>query len=139
MFSRIPHILLGAAIMCPGMHACMAQSASAPVSRADVKAQTRAAEKAGQLIPAGEGVSPVPEKQTKSNYTRAERKAATVEARKNGDLVPTGDAGEEEKIAKDETKARSTKTRADRKAETIAARRAGQLIPAGEGPTTPAK
>ena len=51
--------------------------ASAPASRAEVKAETKAAEKAGKLTPAGEGAAPVAKSDEKSTMTRAERKAAT--------------------------------------------------------------
>jgi hypothetical protein len=128
--------LLAGACLALSTQVSRAQASSDPVSRADVKAETRAAEKAGQLTPAGEGVPPMPQKQSKSSYTRAERKASTLQASKSGDLIPAGDAGQEKEIAVKEAKSRSTKTRAERKAETLAARKAGQLIPAGEGPTS---
>ena len=57
--------------------------ASAPASRAEVKSETMAAEKAGKLTPAGEGSAPVEKSNAKSTKTRAERKAETQEARKD--------------------------------------------------------
>jgi hypothetical protein len=70
-----------------------AQGADAPKSRADVKAETRAAEKAGKLVPAGEGpIAPTPSRQ--SNTTRAQRKADTLHARKAGELESTGEASD---------------------------------------------
>ena len=118
----------------------LAQTNDAPLTRSQVKEQTRAAERSNQLTPAGEGSSPVPAKEPRSSYTRAERKSATVQARKAGDLLPAGDSAVERKLAKDQAKApRSTKTRAQRKSETLAAAKAHQLIPAGEGPLAPTK
>jgi hypothetical protein len=115
---------------------CFAQAASAPLTRSEVKTETRAAAKAHELIPAGEAIAPIPAKVPKSNYTRAQRKVDTLQARKNGDLSPVGDAADEERAAKQQARApRSTKTRSQRKAETLAAAKAHQLIPAGEGPT----
>src|SRR4029078_3080703 len=63
--------------------------ASAPPSRADVKGETRAAEKPHTLTPAGEAERPTTGTPGKgSTTTRAERKAATVEARKKHQLAP---------------------------------------------------
>jgi hypothetical protein len=122
-----------ACVLC---QAAMAQSASAPMSRAEVKAETRAAEKAGKLTPAGEG--PEFKVPRTSNKTRAERKADTLAARKAGALDPAGDAD----IALQDRKTRAqptTVSRAARKAETRAEEKSGQLIPAGEGPGAPKK
>ena len=47
--------------------------ASAPAARAEVKAETKAAEKAGKLTPAGEGAGPTDKATAKSSKTRAER------------------------------------------------------------------
>ena len=44
--------------------------ASAPAARADVKAETKAAEKAGTLTPAGEGVATTDKAATKSTKSR---------------------------------------------------------------------
>ena len=93
-------------------------------TRAEVKAQTRAAQKAHQLVPPGEGS--LPERPFKPQKTRGDRKAETKIARQNGQLLPAGEI---------EPKAppfHSEKTRAQRKAETRQAAKAGQLIPAGE-------
>jgi len=122
-----------ACVLC---QAVMAQSASAPVSRADVKAETRAAEKSGKLTPAGEG--PEVKVSRTSTKTRAERKADTLAARRAGTLDPAGDADiarNDRKIAAQPT----TVSRAARKAETRAQEKSGQLIPAGEGPGAPRK
>jgi hypothetical protein len=114
-----------------------AQGADAPKSRADVKAETRAAEKAGKLVPAGEGpIAPTPSRQ--SNTTRAQRKADTLHARKAGELESTGEASDA-KAERAEQARPSTTSRQQRKADTRAARQAGTLIPAGEGPGAPRK
>jgi hypothetical protein len=125
--------LLTASLLC---HAAMAQTAAAPLTRAEVKAETRAEEKAGELTPAGQGpqfkVSPT------STKTKAQSKAQTLAARKAGALEPAGDA--EIQIVDRQTEAqRTTVNRASRKAETRAEEKAGQLIPAGEGPGSPRK
>ena len=107
---------------------------SAPVTRAEVKAETRTAEKSGQLVPAGEG--PEFHDSMKSSKTRAQRKAETRAARKAGELEPAGDA----EIAKEDREILAQKTtvnRADRKAQTRAQEKAGKLTPAGEGPDAP--
>ena len=109
---------------------------SQPVTRAEVKAETRAAEKAGKLVPAGEGPTFVVPKT--SNTTRAKRKADTLAAEKAGQIAPAGDA----EIAMEDQAIRAQKTttnRAERKAQTRALERSGRLIPAGEGPDAPKK
>jgi hypothetical protein len=113
------------------------QDNSTPVTREQRKAETRAAEKAGKLTPAGEGRPTTPDSNTKSTKTRAQRKAETRIARKNGELTPAGEAGEM-KEEEAERSLHSTKTRAERKAETRLARKNGELLPAGEGPGAPA-
>ena len=69
-----------------------AAQASAPVTREQRKAETAAANKAGQLTPAGVGGAPVAKSAAPSgsSVTREQRKAATVEAQKKGELVPAG-------------------------------------------------
>jgi hypothetical protein len=108
----------------------------APVTRAEVKAETRAAEKAGKLVPAGQGPEfTVP---TKSNTTRAKRKADTLAAEKAGEIPPAGD----DEIAMQDEQMRAQKTtvdRARRKAQTRELEKSGRLIPAGEGPDAPKK
>ena len=109
---------------------------NAPLTRAEVKAETRAAEKAGQLVPAGQGPEfPV---SMKSNTTREKRKADTRAAEKAGEIPPAGDA---EMAMQDEaTRAqKTTVNRAERKAQTRALEKAGKLTPAGEGPDAPKK
>ena len=112
---------------------------AAPASRAEVKAETRQAQKEHRLVPAGEGSTPPNAKPApRSSKTRAQRKAETVAARNAGLIAPTGEAN----TLKTDRQARSTtstKTRAQRKAETRAAAKANELIPAGEGSGTPKK
>jgi hypothetical protein len=111
--------------------------ASAPVSRADVKAETRALEKAGKLTPAGEGGAPqVGPAASGPTTTRAQRKAETKAAEKAGKLTP---AGPNQKADQAYQAASSSKTRAQRKAETVEARKKGELVPAGEGSPAPSK
>ena len=71
--------------------------ASSP-SRAEVKAETRAAEKSGQLGPAGEAADVKQEQAeraaTKSTMTRADRKAQTRADEKAGKIAPAGEAAD---------------------------------------------
>lgn len=111
--------------------------ASAPLSRAEVKAETRAAEKAGQLTPAGQGSAPtVKASDAGPAKTRAERKAETLAARKAGTLTPAGSSQNPDAA---ERARKSTKTRAERKAETLEAAKKGELVPAGQGSPAPTK
>jgi hypothetical protein len=103
--------------------------ASAPLSRADVKAETKAAAKAGQLTPAGEGSTPMDKPTTKSTKTRAERKAETKAAVKAGAIPKAGE------ISPPATPSTGpTASRADVKADTKAAVKAGTIPKAGEAP-----
>jgi hypothetical protein len=115
------------------------QTASAQASsptRAAVKAETRTAEKAGKLTPAGEAASPTIAPASGPTTTRAERKAATLAARKAGTLTP---AGPNQKADVAIQKQPPTKTRAERKAETLEAKKKGELVPAGQGSPTDVK
>lgn len=113
----------------------MAQ-ASAPLSRAEVKAETRDAEKSGKLTPAGQGGAPAAAPAAGPTKTRAQRKAETIEARKAGTLAP---AGSTQKADVADRLKPTTKTRAERKAETREAAKKGELVPAGEGTAAPKK
>jgi hypothetical protein len=114
------------------------QETAAPRARADVKAETRSAEKAGKLVPAGQGPTGDKDAAFKSTKTRAQRKAETREARREGELEPTGEAaGLKEERAEDS--APSTTSRALRKAQTRELEKAGKLTPAGQGPDAPRK
>ena len=117
-------------------HSAMGQDASVPKSRADVKNETRAAEKAGQIPAASEAADPSVSGSSPSSKTRGQRKAETRAAARSKQLAPAG-----ESAAPLEPKATSTSTtsRAERKAETRAAAKAKQLSPAGEGSDAPKK
>lgn len=118
-----------AAVLTP---AASAQTdASKPTSRAEVKEETKAAAKAGQLLPPGEaGVKGAAA--PKSTKTRAERKAETMQARKEGKLLPSGEATYKASVSQPDATKGSTKTRAERKAETQKAAKEGQLLRPGE-------
>ena len=65
-------------------------TAGAPVSREQRKAETAAANRAGQLTPAGEGpVAPAPSKT--STMSREQRKAQAKADQKAGKMVPAGE------------------------------------------------
>ncbi len=118
-----------------GAQAVLAQSPT----RAEVKAETAAANKAG-AIP-GTGSSNVPaaaagaespkEKAMTSDTTRAERKAKTAEANKAGAIPGTGSSNVPAAAAGAESPKKqamtSDTTRAQRKADTAAANKAGDI------------
>ena len=110
-------------------------SASAPVSREQRKADTAAANKAGQLTPAGQGGAPVSKSAATagSAVSRDQRKADTAAANKAGQLAP---AGATQKADVADAARKPTKTREQRKVETDEARKKGELTPAGEGGPT---
>jgi len=97
--------------------------ASSP-SRADVKAETKAAGKSGQLAPAGDRPTQQPSKS--SNTTREARKSQTKADQKAGNLAEAGESQSPQPSKSSET------TRADRKAQTKADQKAGKIQPAGE-------
>ncbi len=110
------------------------QDASAPKSRAEVKNETRAAEKAGQIPAVSEAADPMAS--GPSTKTRGQRKAETRAAAQNKQLAP---AGESAAPLEAKTTSTSTMSRAERKAQTRAAAKAKQLEPAGEGSDAPKK
>ena len=87
-----------------------------------------AANKAGELVPAGQG-GPGMTVPSGSSMTRDERKAQTKADAKSGNLASAGEASKRKATP---TPSKSTKTRAERKAETKAANKAGE-IKSGEG------
>jgi len=108
--------------------------ASSP-SRADVKAETKAAEKSGKLTPAGEGPGTMgtsAQKGATSSKSRSERKSETQAAAKSKQLTP---AGEGPGNAGTGATPGSNTTKEARKAETKAAAKNKQLTPAGEAAT----
>ena len=100
---------------------------TAPVTRDQRKAETAAANKSGQLTPAGQG-GPAMAAPTGAPVTSSERKAQAQADAKAGNMAGAGDAG----AHKPAPKTKSTKTRSERKAETAAANKSGQ-IKSGEG------
>ena len=105
-----------------------AQGDDPTTSRADVKAQTRAANKSNDLWRGGEG--PLPTQPFMSEKSRSQRKGDTISARRAGELKPSGEADYKANVARP---ARTDKTRAERKSETLAAAKSGNLAPSGEG------
>ena len=104
--------------------------ASAPVSRADVKAETKAAPK----TPAGQGPGAMTSgKAGPSDLTRDERKAQTKADAKSGQLTPAG--GGEQKADKADKATKTTMTKDERKAQTKADQKNKKMTPAGEAAT----
>jgi len=119
-----------------GAQAVLAQSSP---TRAEVKAETAEANKAGQIPGTGGGNVPDAATGTKSpkeqaatsDTTRAQRKATTAEANKAGQIPGTG-VGNVPAAAAGTTSpkaaaATSDTTRAQRKADTAAANKAGEI------------
>jgi len=103
--------------------------ASAPVSREQRKADTAAANKSGQLAPAGGSLPEAKSTAPASTMTREQRRAATAEANKSGQLAPAGGS----LPAAKSTAKPSTKTKAQRAAEIEEARKKGDMVPPGGG------
>jgi len=121
-------IVLMGAVAIAGSLACQvaaAQAASSP-SRADVKAETAAAAKTGEM---GAGVhgGPKPKTTGTSTMTREERKKTTAEASKTGEMGAGVHGG-----PKPKSTGTSTTTRAERKKSTAEANKKGELAPAGD-------
>jgi len=93
-----------------------------PVTREQHKADTAAANKAGELVPAGQG-GPKMAVPSGSTMTKDERKAQAQADAKAGQIAGAGDAAAHQPAPK----TKSTKTRSDRKAETKAANKSGQI------------
>jgi len=106
--------------------------ASAPVTRAERKAETSAANKAGKLSPAGEGPGAMASAPPKaSDKTRMERKDTAKSDIKTGATKPAGEGAELKNDKADKAKG-SDKTRMERKDQTKADIKAGATQPAGE-------
>jgi hypothetical protein len=97
--------------------AALADTETAARSRAEVKQETIAAMKAGQIA-SGEFM---PTETPASTKTRAQRKAETMEARGKGELVHSGISTYRASLSQQNATAKSTKTRAERKGETMEA------------------
>ena len=121
-------VLAAAAVALFAQGAFAQDAASAPKSRADVKAEAK-----GSKTPAGEA-GQAPAKEPKSTMTKAERKAETQKAKQAHELAPAGEAAGEKAAASGvkASKADIQKARAERKAKTAEARKEGKLAPAGE-------
>ena len=134
---QIPRLLTGTlalALAAALGSAAYAQSDNQPVSRADVKAQTSAANKAGQMPAGEEDATKQQMPSTPSTKTREQRKAETLEANRNGGLGSPGQSlYKVNNTSQREDLAKSTKTRADGKAETMQATKEHKMMPAGEG------
>ena len=104
--------------------------ASAPVTREQRKADTAAANKSGNLAPAGQGPGAMASQpSTGSDKTRTDRKAQTQADIKSGKTAP---AGEGPGAAAKANTSTSDKTREQRKAQTQADIKSGATQPAGE-------
>ena len=123
--------LLGLAVAAAIGSAAYAQTEQ-PASRADVKAQTKAANKAGQMVPGEEDPS-IKQPAAKSTKNRADMKAETKAANKDGGLGNSGKATyKAHNVTPREQLSKSTKTRAEGKAETKEAVKEHKTPPAGE-------
>ncbi len=139
--------LAAIAVAVSGALVSFAVCAQSP-NRADVKAETRAAQSAGELAPAGQqplplGVATQPggdqAKTTPSDRSRASVKAKTKAAQSAGGLAPAGEQPLPVGVATrpDGNQAKTTpsnRSRASVKAETKAAQGSGELVPAGQAP-----
>jgi hypothetical protein len=114
--------LLAAAALAVCAQSTFAQ-ASSP-SRADVKAETKAAGKTGQLAPAGDRPTQQPSKA--SNTTREARKSQTKADQKAGNLAEAGESPTPQPSTTSNT------TRQARKSQTKADQKAGNIPKAGE-------
>jgi len=128
--TRLLAAIAFAAVLAPVAYAA---SDAQPVSRAEVKEQTRAANKAGEMLPPGEAsaadktVLPAPTK------TREQRKAETLQANRNGALSDYGpNTYRAQNTAPRDALAKSTKTSAEGKAETMQAAKDRKMMPPGE-------
>jgi hypothetical protein len=123
--------LVGLAVAAAVGSAAYAQTEQ-PASRADVKAQTKAANKAGQMVPGEEDPS-IKQPAPKSTKNRADTKAETKAANKEGTLgSSSGSMYKSHNVAPREQLSKSTKTRAEGKAETKQAVKEHKTPPAGE-------
>lgn len=127
---RLVSGLTGLAIAVAVWPAAHAQTETKPPTRAEVKEQTRAANKSGELMHAGEVLPADKSASAPSTKTREQRKSETMQARKEGQLVPGGQATYKSSMSQSNVK--STKARADVKTETQQAAKEKKLMPAGE-------
>lgn len=104
---------------------------SSPLTRAEVRQAVRAAQAAGQLIPAGEVEIRAVPAQVRSSLSRKDVERDVIAAQRAGKLIPAGER--ELRIPVDAPTDGVTLARAQVKAETLRALAAGEIIPAGEG------
>ena len=136
MQSRIAFVGIAIFALAGGPQSVLAQTTDAtapaapPVSREQRKADTAAANRAGQLTPAGQGeLAPTPS--TSSTVDKAQRKAQAKADEKAGRMTAAGQAVDPTVTA---PTGKSTVSRAQRKAQVRADEKAGKMVPAGEGP-----
>jgi hypothetical protein len=108
-----------------------AQAEGAPVSRASVSEEARAANMAGQLQ-AGEMLPGGAPQAMLSTKTREQRKAETMEARRKGEFQPGGMGSYKSNMSQQTATAKSTKTREQRKTETMEAIKQRKTMQPGE-------
>jgi hypothetical protein len=116
----------------------LSEDATAPVSRAEAKAEAQDAEGVGILTPAGQG-SPGDEASSPKSQlakTRAQSRAKTPEARQESERFVEAPGLKDER-GKETVSA--TMSRAQRMAQTRALVQAGKLDPAGQGQDAPKK
>jgi hypothetical protein len=118
-------VLAAAAAMAP---AALADTENAARSRAEVKQETIAAMKAGQIV-SGEFM---PTEAPASTRTREQRKAETMVARGKGELVHSGISTYRTSLSQQSATAKSSKTRSERKGETMDAIKNKQTMQPGE-------
>ena len=105
---------------------------NAPTSRTEVKEQTRAANRAGQLV-AGEEDMANKARMPASTRTREQRKTETLAANKNGGLGSPGQSSYRTyNVSQREQLARSTKSSVEGKAQTMQAVKDHSMLGAGE-------
>jgi hypothetical protein len=129
LFAGMAGLAFAAAVGFPAY----AQTDSQPASRAEVKEQTRAANKAGQMPAGEEDASKQQMPSTPSTKTREQRMAETREANRNGGLGSPGQSlYKANNTSQRDALAKSTKTKAEGKSETMAAVKDKKMMPAGE-------
>ncbi|HEY3635463.1 MAG TPA: hypothetical protein VGK95_10465 [Caldimonas sp.] len=118
--------LLSLSIIAAALAAGIAVQAQA-VTRGDTNASVLQARARGELIPAGEAISPFAAPSRRAERTRQDVRDEVLSARASGALVPAGE-GLAMKPA-----TTSILTRAEVRESVREARLNGELIPAGEG------
>jgi hypothetical protein len=97
------------------------------VTRADMNASVLQARAHGELVPAGEAISPFTAPSRRAERTRQDVRNEVLSARASGALVPAGEG-----MAKEPTTT-SILARSEVRDSVREARLHGELIPAGEG------